>query len=216
MIVEVDVVLGGIVGHVEVVGEGRELGSDGVDLLDEGLDAGFESHAADGDFVGAPELGELAITETETLGLEEDGWAGADVGGAVAGHSLGEVAETLELGKEPLVDLGELPDLVDGVALVHGVGDGEQTLVGGGLELILNAHESLGLVETEVVEVNGTDSLLDGFLERSTNAHDLTDTLHGGTKLCGHTSEFLEIPSGHLDHTVIERGLEAGTGGLGD
>ncbi|KAI6769204.1 hypothetical protein HG531_010308 [Fusarium graminearum] len=165
VVVEADVMLGGVVGHVEVVCEGRELCGDGIDLLDEGLDAGLETQATDGNLVGAPELGELTIAEAETLGLEEDGGAGGDVGGAVAGHALGEVAETLELGEEPLVDLGKLPDLVDGVSFVHGVGNGKQTLVRGGLELVLNAHEGLGVVEAQIVGVDGTDRLLDGFLE---------------------------------------------------
>lgn len=44
----------------------------------------------------------------------------------------------LELAEEPLVDLGELVDLVDGSAGVEGVGDREDALVGGILELFVD------------------------------------------------------------------------------
>ncbi|KAK1256316.1 hypothetical protein MKX07_008575 [Trichoderma sp. CBMAI-0711] len=178
VVAKVHVVLGGVVGEVQVVGKGRELGSDRIDLLDKGLDASIESEAADGDFVGAPELGQLAVAEAETLGLEEQVGLLGNVGGGELGHLLGEVAEPLELAEEPLVDPGHFPDLVDRVALGHGVGNGKETLVRGRLQLVVDAHERLGLAEAEVVEVNGADGLLDGFLERATNAHDLANTLH--------------------------------------
>ncbi|GKT45601.1 LOW QUALITY PROTEIN: uncharacterized protein ColSpa_05782 [Colletotrichum spaethianum] len=199
-----------------VVGVSRELGSDRVDLLDKRHDASLLSQGADGNLVGAPELGELAVRETESLGLQEDVGRLGDVAGSVVGHLLGEVTQALELVEEPLVDLGELPDLLDGVARVHGVGDGEQTLVGRRLELVIDGHQRLGLVKSKVVEVNGTDGLLNGFLEASADAHDLTNTLHGRAQLSGNTGELLQVPTGHLDDNVVERGLEAGASGLGD
>jgi hypothetical protein len=42
-------VLDGIVGEVKVVGEGGELGGDGVNLLDEWVDVGFPSELTDGE-----------------------------------------------------------------------------------------------------------------------------------------------------------------------
>ncbi|GKT92902.1 LOW QUALITY PROTEIN: hypothetical protein Ct61P_10752 [Colletotrichum tofieldiae] len=199
-----------------VVGVGRELGSDSVDLLDKRHDVGLLSQSADGNLVGAPELGELTVGETESLSLQEDIRRLGDVAGGVARHVLGEVAQALELVEEPLVDLGELPDLLDGVARVHGVGDGEQALVRGRLELVIDGHQRLGLVEAKVVEVDGTDGLLDSFLEASANAHDFTNTLHGRTQLGGNAGKLLQVPTGHLDDNVVERGLEAGASRLGD
>ena len=100
---------------------------------------------------------------------------------------------------------------------MHSVGNGEKTLIRWELELIIDLHQSLlGVVKSKVVEVNGADSLLNGLLESATNAHNLTDGLHGGTEESRDTVELLEIPAWHLDDTVIERRLEAGGGLLGD
>jgi hypothetical protein len=215
LVVEVEIVLGGVVGKVEVVGESRELGSDSVDLLDEGHDVELESGATNVVLVARPEDGELLVGETLLLGLAEE--RRGDVVNGVGRHLVSEVAETLELGEEPLVDLGQLPDLVDGVAAVHGVGNGEHALVGGGLELgvEVDRHESLGLVETKVARVDGTDGLLNSLLEGAANGHDLTNTLHGRAKKSGDTSELLQIPSRDLDNAVVERGFEASAGRLG-
>ncbi len=112
--------------------------------------------------------------------------------------------------EEPLVNLGHLPDLVHTVTSVHSVGNGKETLVRWGLELIIDRHQSLGLAKAKIVEVDGANSFLDSLLERSSNAHDLTDTLHRGSELGGDTGELLQIPAGHLHDDVIKRGLEAG------
>jgi hypothetical protein len=215
LVVEVEIVLGGVVGKVEVVGESRELGSDSVDLLDERHNVELESSATNVVLVARPEDGELLVGESLLLGLAEEGRG--DVVDGVGRHLVSEVAETLELGEEPLVDLGQLPDLVDGVATVHGVGNGEHALVRGSLELgvQVDRHESLSLVETKVAWVDGTNGLLDSLLEGAANSHDLTNTLHGRAKKSRDTSELLQIPSRNLDNTVVERGLEAGACRLG-
>ncbi|CAI6053242.1 unnamed protein product [Clonostachys chloroleuca] len=201
MVLEVKIVLGCI-----VIGVGRELGSDGINLLDKGVDTRLLPEPSHCDLVGAPEVGQLSVAETKSLGLQEKVGGAGDVGGAVA----------LELAEEPLVDLGHLPDLVDAVSLVHGVCNGKETLVRGSLELIVELHQGRGRAESDVVEVDRSDRLLDGFLERPTDAHDLTDTLHRRAELGGHTGELLEIPPGHLDNDVVERRFEAGAGLLGD
>src|SRR5689334_21987774 len=51
VVLERDIALRSVVGEVEVVGEGRELGSDSVDLLHEGHDTGVFAHLADTDLV---------------------------------------------------------------------------------------------------------------------------------------------------------------------
>lgn len=215
LVVELEIVLSGVVSEVEVVCESREFSGNSVDLLDERHDVELESGATNVVLVAGPKDGELLVGETLLLGLAEEG--GGDVVDGVGGHLVSEVAEALELGEEPLVDLGQLPDLVDGVAVVHGVRNGEHALVGGGLELgvEVNRHESLSLVETKVARVDGTDGLLDSLLEGATNGHDLTNTLHGRAEKSGHTSELLQIPSGNLDNAVVERGFEASAGRLG-
>src|SRR5688500_7376497 len=54
VVVERDVMFAGVVSEVEVVGEGRELGSDGVDLLHEGGDTRLETHATYGELSRTP------------------------------------------------------------------------------------------------------------------------------------------------------------------
>jgi len=104
LVVEVEIVLGSVVSDVKVVGESRELGSDSVDLLDERHDVEVESGAANVVLVAGPESGKLLVGEAQFLGLAEDG--GGDVVDGVGGHGVSEVAEGLQLGQEPLVDLG--------------------------------------------------------------------------------------------------------------
>lgn len=82
LVVERHVVLCGVVGHVEVVGEGGELGGDGVDLLDARGDAVLGSDTADGELVGSEELCELSVGESHLLRVAEE--VGGDLSRGVA------------------------------------------------------------------------------------------------------------------------------------
>jgi len=72
VILEVDVVLDSVVGRVEVVGEGGELGGDGIDLLDERSDSSVLPESSNGELVGSEELSDLSIRESELLGLSKE------------------------------------------------------------------------------------------------------------------------------------------------
>ncbi|KAF3384345.1 hypothetical protein F1880_003105 [Penicillium rolfsii] len=214
MVVKLEIVLRGIVSEVEIVSHSREFGSDSIDLLDNGGDASLNTHAAHSQLVGAQELSELSVRETKLLGLTNhiDGHSGS----IESRHGLAKVAQTLQAAQEPLINVGQLPDVVNTVAGSHGVGNGEQALIRGSLKLGLDRHESVSLVESQIVEVNRADGLLNSLLESATDTHDLTNRLHGRAKLSGNTSELLQIPARDLDHTVIKRGLKAGASRLGD
>jgi len=71
VIVEIDIVLGSIVGSVQVVGVAWELGSDGIDLLDPWCDSSFNSESSDSQLVRVEGLGDLSIRESETLGISD-------------------------------------------------------------------------------------------------------------------------------------------------
>ena len=58
--------------------------------------------------------------------------------------------------------------------------------------------------------INGSDGLLNGLLECSTNAHDFTHTLHATAEKAADAAEFLEIPARNLDHNVIQTRFETG------
>ncbi|KAH0294696.1 carbamoyl-phosphate synth, partial [Aureobasidium sp. EXF-3399] len=172
---------------------------DGVNLLDDGHDIVVKSVLANG----------LLL-----LGLSEE--RRGNIADLLGAHQLAKLAQSLELAQEPLVNLGQLPDLVDGVARVHGISDGKHSLVRRSLQLLVDRHESVGLLEAEVANIDSTDSLLNGFFECSSNAHDFTNTLHGGAEESGDASELFQIPTRNLDDNVVEGRLEAGAGNLGD
>jgi len=67
VIVKFDIILYGVVGSVKVIGERRELSSDGIDLSDEGDDAVFLTETTDGKFGGAEVGCELTVGETGLL-----------------------------------------------------------------------------------------------------------------------------------------------------
>lgn len=71
VIVEIDIVLGSIVGGVQVVGVTREFSGDGIDLLDPRGDTSFNSKSSDSQLVGVESFGDLSIRESETLGISD-------------------------------------------------------------------------------------------------------------------------------------------------
>ncbi len=93
---------------------------------------------------------------------------------------LVDVDDVLELIEEPLVNLRQVVNLVDGVALVHGLGDNEHTLVGGVAQGLIDVGNLQFLVLHIAVHAlaNHTQALLNGFLEVAANGHHLADRLH--------------------------------------
>ena len=71
MIIEIDIVLGSIIGGVQVVGVTWEFGSDSVDLLDPRGNASFDSKSSDSQLVGVEGFGDLSIRESESLGISD-------------------------------------------------------------------------------------------------------------------------------------------------
>ena len=130
---------------------------------------------------------------------------------------LVDLDNVLELVQEPLVNLGQVVELVDSVAKVeHRVGDGEKSSIG---VVGQGSGQVLGFpvgVETGKVGVDLSDSLLQRLLEGSSDGHDLTDRLHGGSDVSLDVLELGQVPLGDLGDNVVERGLETGRGGLGD
>jgi hypothetical protein len=71
VIVEINIVLGSVVGSVQVVGVAWEFGSDRIDLLDPWCDSSFDSKSSDSQLVRVEGLGDLSIRESETLGVSD-------------------------------------------------------------------------------------------------------------------------------------------------
>ena len=64
--------------------------------------------------------------------------------------------------------------------------------------------------------IDGPNCLLNCFFERSSNAHNLSHTLHAATEQTTDTVEFFEIPTRDLDDDIVQAGFEAGTGDFCD
>ena len=181
------------VGHVKVVGLSRELGGESINLLDNGKDAVSLTQVTDLGlspltFGGIAVASDLTITETSDLeGTEALGSILADevVEVVLVLASLSHGRNVLELAEEPLVDLGELVDLINAPAILKSGLDSEETGIGGRLELLLerdltliNDETRIATLETIKGGVDHTACLLDHLLEGAADGHDLTDTEH--------------------------------------
>ena len=62
------------------------------------------------------------------------------------------------------------------------------------------------------LEIQGTESLHEGFAEGTANSHGLTHAFHGGGEDRLRPGEFFKSEAGDLGHDVVEGGLEAGGG----
>ena len=91
------------------------------------------------------------------------------------------VDDVLQLVEEPLVNLGQFVYLVDGITLVHGLGDDEDTLVGRFAESLVDVVDFKLLVFHKTVHALSyhAQTLLDGFLKVAANGHHLAYRLHG-------------------------------------
>lgn len=51
--------------------------------------------------------------------------------------------------------------------------------------------------------IDRTNRLLDCFLKRPTDTHDLTDTLHAAAQEAADTTELLEVPTGNFYNDIV-------------
>ena len=195
---------------------GNILSSEGIDLLNPGLDAEALPARANFIFSAVDSLGNLLVRESELLGLEDDLLLEAEQAADLL-KLLCAVDNVLELVQEPLVDLGELVNPVHGVAfVVHSLTDGEPSAICGVCELVVEVLTVLLSLETKELGVDLSAGLLERFFECTTDSHDLTDRLHGTANIALDVLELAQIPSRHLGDDVIEGGFEVGSSGLGD
>lgn len=215
IIVESDIVRRAVVRGVQVVGVGREFGGKGVDLLDPGADVERQSVGTDFVLGALDGIGNLSVGETHLLSLQD--LILLQVLEATGSLELsGAVDNVLQLVEEPLVDLGQLMDLLDRVVLVeHGLADGEPSAVSGVLKLKVEILKLVAL-ESDESGVDLADSLLERLLKGSADSHDLTDRLHGAANVALDVLELGKIPPRNLGHNVVQGGLKVGGSGLGD
>ena len=211
-----------MVGGVEVVGFGRKLGRQRVNLLDDGQHAQGLAAGAHQQLVGlhvalAQQLhGNLLVGETGAFHVAQQlGFQRVEAVGAAGGQLVAQLENGEQALQKPQVNLGQLVDLLDGVAGLEGVVDGEdallvrlaQQLVDGGVIQV-----GLGAVghEAALAGVQHAQAFLHGFLERFADGHHLADALHGRANLPVHALELAQVPARQLHHHVVERRLKKG------
>ena len=143
--------------------------------------------------------------------------------------------------EKPLVNVCQTPKFVDSVSFMKGVGNNKEPLICGDRKAILGETTRV-LLEAMKGRVNGTNGLLNGFLECPANRHHLSHRLHGGGNLGANSVELFKVPvrikgkkrkkisvkstrkkkekqsrpAGHLDNDIIQAGLKAGDSDLGN
>ncbi len=110
----------GVVGHVEIIGLGGELRSERVDLLHLGHDAETLSIRTNLVLVRTDKLPDLIIGETSLLRSLHKGKLHSGESACTLQISFDHL-DVLELVEEPLIDLGQIVQLIDGVALIERV-----------------------------------------------------------------------------------------------
>ena len=225
VVLEVHVRLRAGVGDVEVVGLSRILRGQGVNLLHHRQDAVALAQLAHNKvglvhvlalILQSDGACYLEVAETIDLCLAEQVLAqSVDI---VALQLLVDVDDMAQLVEEPAVDLRQIVDLIDGVALVHGLGNDEDTLVRRLTQRRVDVVDLQLLVLHIAVHSlsNHAQTLLDSLLEVATDGHHLSDRLHGAAQLLVHTAELAQIPARNLTDHIVEGRLKEGRGGLGD
>ena len=195
-------------GGVEVGGLRVKLRGAGVHhLVDGGLALTGQRLSA-----GEPQQGAVGIAELLALFIELRRQA-------LPLQRLLKVRQTPDVAEEPVVDLRDVMDGIQGHAGLHGLKDGEQPVVVYPAEPLLNGGGVVlvGLAVQGVhADLRAPDGLHQGHLEAGGDGHDLAGGLHLGTQGPGGVGELVEGPLGHLHHDVVQRRLEVGAGLAGD
>ena len=160
------------------------------------------------------EAGYLEVGEAQHLGLAQH--IGGDVFHLIIlGKRVLVVDDVLQLAQEPGIDLGQLVDAVDGVALLQRLGDGEDAQVGGMGQLVVEVVEAGAFVAHKAVHAlaDHAQALLDNLLEGAADGHDFAHGLHAGTDLAAHADKLRQVPAGYLADEVVE--LRSDVGGVG-
>lgn len=146
---------------------------------------------------------------------------------------LFHLVDGLQLRQEPSIDVGHLPDLLNGIALVECGGESEDALVRGiGQFLIDVLHQivldklfnvcivgvrgNTNLSKPEELVINSANSLLDSLLECPANTHHFANALHATAQQTTDSAELLQVPTRNLYNHVVQAGFEASTGDLCD
>ena len=216
-----------LIGEIQVVGLSRILSRQRVNLLHDRQDAvafaqrtnlqqsGMHVSALVFESDGSRNL---KVGESVYLGFEQERRADGRFA-FLAFQSLVYVDDMLQFVEEPLVDLGEFMNTVDGVGrLVHSLRYDKDTLVGRLTQGCIDVGNRQFLVLHKAVHAlpYHAQAFLNGLFEGAPDGHHLADRLHRTAQFLVDTVELGQIPARNLAHDIVECRLEEGRGGLGD
>ena len=121
------------------------------------------------------------------------------------------INDMTEFVKEPLVNLCYLVNLINAVYLsLHCLCNDEDTLICWSVESLLDIRNLKFLVLNESVHTlsDHTETLLDSFLEVTTDSHNLTYGLHRRTEFLIYATELREVPAWNLTNHIVKGRLE--------
>lgn len=213
MFIKLEVVGGGVVGGVEVICVGGELGGKSVDSLDEWCDAKGFSKSSDLALALVTELGYVQVGESSLFRRHNQ--VLVELLERSVLDPLVDADNVFEFIEVPPVDLGQVVQLFDTVVQVqHGMGDGKQTSV----VIFGQSCSHVGGfpvgVESGKVGVNLSNGFLKRLFKRSTDSHDFADRLHCRSDITVDVLELGQIPLWYLCNDVVEGGFEASSGGF--
>ena len=158
MFIKLDIMCTRIIRRIQVIRLGRKLRRKRINPLDKRLNPIPLASCPHLIFRRVDGFRNLFIAEAGFFGTHDD-VAGETVQGSNVAELVAEMDDVLEFVQEPVVDFGEGVNFLEGVVFVeHGLADGEETLVGGDAERVVEVFKGEGL-ETFETGVNLTDCL---------------------------------------------------------
>src|SRR3989442_16034657 len=116
--------------------------------------------------------------------------------------------------EEPGIDSAEFRDFFDGHPGFESFNRVEDSLVCWLTQFLSDpsgTSTEISYLSEFSSQVQHSYCFLEGFLEASSDRHDLTDGLHLGADSFTGVPELSKVPAGSLYDNVVQRGLEAGT-----
>ncbi len=205
-----------VIAGVHVGGVGGELGGAGIDPLVDREDVVAGAQFTHFTFGHTEDLGQTRVGEA--LALEAAQEVGIQAGHAALFHLLFQLHQLFNLHQEPGVNLGQAEYAVHGETSAEGVGDVEDTVAAGILQLVADAGQGVrGIeiqhgVEAGLAGLEATQGLVQGLLEVAADGHHFTDGLHLGGQTVVGAGELLEVEARHLGDHVVDGRLEGGRG----
>ncbi len=195
--------------EVKVVRCRGEFSRERVYLFYDRHNAVFLAKRTDFFFSGFFRDGNLRIGEARALRCRQN-----PTRGILAAEFFLQTNNILHFFKEPRINVRKRVDFFYGNARAERFREREDALCRGVFYLIevVRPLEVSAPVERKAVSANRKhpDRFLQNLLERAADGHHFPDGFHLGSDARRRILEFHKVPARHLEHKVVERGLEAG------